>query len=237
MPTKLSPEDQAKLAVYTKTMNTPNDADQYFDNLKATSDKAISIAANGAKTPEEQAFVEKNLDPASRGILSGGVIGSVENVGAKSAPGLFNKLKGLMTPEQFVAKEASNPAVQEVLKPPYSYATPAARNPSAIQGIENAVESAAQQQANEAAKASAQHLGEVTAPMTTPQLATVQTPSMQPTWTSNGMSMGSNAPTAMDMLQREKLLQEMNQGAQQPFGRVRQQLYPDRGIGKVTPPK
>ena len=101
---QLSDEDKAKLDAYTKHLETfdPRQAlMEKFNKQEADRSRAMDIATRSPfadKTPEEQEFEEKNLDPMTRGMIQGGVMGSIAKVpGATKAAGevmeAFPKLK------------------------------------------------------------------------------------------------------------------------------------------------
>lgn len=94
----LTPEDHSKLEGYAKHLDTYNPREEMrkqFEADKANRQKAMDIMSRPVweeKTPEEQAFVDKHIDPVSQGIMQGGVIGSVGRVVAN--PALASKLTG-----------------------------------------------------------------------------------------------------------------------------------------------
>lgn len=113
--------DQDKLAAYSNYLDTNDPKQNIRDMMDKQMDnkaKAVDIASRGPfqeKTPEDQAFEEQHLDPLTRGLIGGGVMGSTTSVAgpAKEAVGLFPKMRQMFQvgSHQF---EAGSPA--EALK-------------------------------------------------------------------------------------------------------------------------
>lgn len=91
MPVAVTPDDSTKLAAYSKALDATDpkpQMKQYFDNMIANTNKAQDIAAQSNPTPEDQAFLEKQIpDPLTRSVMGGGVMGGISSVG-KSFPGI-----------------------------------------------------------------------------------------------------------------------------------------------------
>lgn len=58
--------------------------------------RALELAINGPKTPEDEQFIQQNLDPLTRGIATGGILGSLTKV--IGTPAQISKITGQAQP-------------------------------------------------------------------------------------------------------------------------------------------
>jgi hypothetical protein len=115
-PMALNPMDGSKVI---SGLNTDPNAGlkQYIDNMKNNVGRATEIAQRPIwkeTTPEEQDFVEKNLDPISRSVVAGGAIGSIAPIaeeGSVVAKGLMPKVISAVGHAADIADEAA-PAIK-----------------------------------------------------------------------------------------------------------------------------
>lgn len=88
----LTDDDQAHLQGYTKYLDTDQREaiKKMMDQRMADQSRAVEIASRGIfqdKTPEEQEFLNKQLDPGMQGLIGGGgVMGGVQSIGKAAAP-------------------------------------------------------------------------------------------------------------------------------------------------------
>lgn len=106
----LTEDDQSHLQGYTKYLDTDQREaiKKMMDQRMADQSRAVEIASRGIfqdKSPEEQEFVDKNLNPAMQGLVGGGVMGGIQSVGKAAGPVIQEASSGL---KAYLEKMAAN---------------------------------------------------------------------------------------------------------------------------------
>lgn len=92
-----------KVEDYLKNYSQRDKINELFRKKDEEQKRAVELASRSpfsTKTPEEQQFMEQNLDPLTQGMIGGGAMGRIANVAAE-AP---------------VAAKAAFPAIQKMFQ-------------------------------------------------------------------------------------------------------------------------
>lgn len=112
-----------KLAAYSKYLDASSpdqDMEKNFQNYIQNKGQIYNQASDivnrsplQARTPEEQTFLDKNIDPLTQSVMGGGVTGEINNIGSGAKQGFGNLMKYLGHGADAASEVA--PAIQNAL--------------------------------------------------------------------------------------------------------------------------